>query len=79
MALRHARDLRGDDVSRHARGICTGGGVPSGADRRRARRADARGGTRPSVRQDELDSLGDVVSFGVAPASIAFAAGVNTA
>jgi CDP-diacylglycerol--serine O-phosphatidyltransferase len=38
----------------------------------------ARGRHAASALGRELDSLADVVSFGVAPASIAFAAGVNT-
>jgi CDP-diacylglycerol--serine O-phosphatidyltransferase len=38
----------------------------------------ARGRHSASALGRELDSLADVVSFGVAPASIAFAAGVNT-
>src|SRR5437870_2915124 len=38
----------------------------------------ARGRHAASAMGRELDSLADVVSFGVAPAAIAFAAGVNT-
>src|SRR5207244_6029278 len=38
----------------------------------------ARGRHAASALGRELDSLADVVSFGVAPASIAFAAGVDT-
>jgi CDP-diacylglycerol--serine O-phosphatidyltransferase len=38
----------------------------------------ARGRHAASALGRELDSLADVVSFGVAPASVAFAAGVNT-
>ena len=38
----------------------------------------ARGRHAASPLERELDSLADVVSFGVAPAAVAFSAGVNT-